>query len=211
MPHVVLLGDSIFDNAAYTSGGFDVVTQLKPLLPESWGASLLAVDGHRTEDVVRQVTRLPPAATHLVLSVGGNDALSHISILDQPAVSSSQVLGLLAAVRNDFEQRYRELITALGQREFPLVICTIYNGNFPDPHFQRLASTALSVFNDVILRIAFERGLTVIDLRLICDQPADYANSIEPSTRGGAKIARAVAGAVGAAELARASSRIVVE
>jgi hypothetical protein len=198
MPHVVLLGDSIFDNAAYTTGGPDVITQLSQLLPDGWRASLLAVDGHRTEDVARQIARLPREATHLVLSVGGNDALSHISILDQPAVSSSQVLGLLADVRDDFEQRYRKLVTALVKRELPLVICTIYNGNFPDAHFQRLASTALCVFNDVILRVAFERVLGVIDLRLVCNEPADYANPIEPSERGGAKIARAIAAAVGA-------------
>jgi lysophospholipase L1-like esterase len=210
MPHVVLLGDSIFDNSAYTSGGPDVITQLRQVLPESWVASLLAVDGHRTEDVERQVTGLPRGATHLVLSVGGNDALDHISILDQPAVSSSQVLGLLADVRDDFEQRYRKLITALTKHGLPLVACTIYNGNFPYPDYQRLASTALSLFNDVILRVAFERALMVIDLRLICDQPADYANPIEPSSRGGAKIARAVAAAVGAAESQRGISRIMV-
>ena len=29
MPHVVLLGDSIFDNGAYTQGGPDVITQLR--------------------------------------------------------------------------------------------------------------------------------------------------------------------------------------
>jgi hypothetical protein len=29
MPHLILLGDSILDNAAYTEGGPDVVTQLR--------------------------------------------------------------------------------------------------------------------------------------------------------------------------------------
>ncbi len=197
MPHIALLGDSIFDNAAYTSGGPDVVTHLRALLPGDWTASLLAVDGHRTGDVERQADRIPDEATHLVLSVGGNDALSHISILDQPAVSSSQVLGLLADVRDDFEQRYRRLIAALARHGLPLVICTIYDGNFPDPRFQRLASTALCIFNDVILRIAFEHTIGVIDLRLVCNEAGDYANPIEPSDRGGAKIARAIAAAVG--------------
>jgi GDSL-like Lipase/Acylhydrolase family len=197
MPHLVLLGDSIFDNAAYTDGGPDVVTHLRALLPDGWSASLLAVDGDRTGDVEQQARGLPHEATHLVLSVGGNDALSHIYILDQPAVSSSQVLGLLADVRDEFEQQYRRLITALARRRLPLVICTIYNGNFPDPHFQRLASTALCVFNDVILRIAFERTIGVIDLRLVCNEAEDYANPIEPSDRGGEKIARAIAAAVG--------------
>jgi hypothetical protein len=38
----------------------------------------------------------------------------------------------------------------------------------------------------------------VVDLRLVCGEPADYANPIEPSGRGGLKIARAVARAAGA-------------
>ena len=52
-------------------------------------------------------------------------------------------------------------------------------------------------FNDVILRVAFEHHLPVIDLRLICNEPADYANPIEPSGRGGRKIALAIARATG--------------
>jgi hypothetical protein len=38
----------------------------------------------------------------------------------------------------------------------------------------------------------------VIELRLVCSEPEDYANPIEPSVQGGAKIARAIARAVGA-------------
>jgi hypothetical protein len=48
------------------------------------------------------------------------------------------------------------------------------------------------VLNDVILRVGFEFTLTVIDLRLICSTSEDYANPIEPSSEGGAKIARSI-------------------
>lgn len=56
---------------------------------------------------------------------------------------------------------------------------------------------ALTPFNDVILRVAFEFGLGVIDLRAICTEAADYANPIEPSGLGGAKIAKAIAESCG--------------
>jgi hypothetical protein len=36
-------------------------------------------------------------------------------------------------------------------------------------------------------------GISLIDLRLICAEDGDYANPIEPSALGGAKIARAIA------------------
>ena len=45
--HIALLGDSIFDNRAYTSGEPDVVTHPRAVLPSEWKASLLAVDGAR--------------------------------------------------------------------------------------------------------------------------------------------------------------------
>jgi hypothetical protein len=192
MAHVVLLGDSIFDNAAYTGGGPDVITQLGGVLPGSWKATLLGVDGARTEDVPWQLGRLPRDATHLVLSVGGNDALAHGDILERPARSAAEVLGLLADAAGAFERRYRRLIERMLQTRLPLTLCTIYNGNFPDPEFQRIATTALCVFNDAILRTAFEHRLGIIDLRLVCNQPADYANPIEPSSVGGAKIAGAI-------------------
>jgi lysophospholipase L1-like esterase len=210
MPHVILLGDSIFDNAAYTAGGPDVISQLRKLLPGGWTASLLAVDGHRAEDVNRQLAQLPKAATHLVLSVGGNDALSHGDLLTRPARSAAEVLTLLGGAAGEFEERYRRLIARLLQAGLPLTICTIYNGNFPDRDFQRIASTALTSFNDAILRVGFERRLTIIDLRLVCDEPADYANPIEPSTVGGAKIARAIAAAVSAANMMLGSARVIV-
>src|SRR6266566_1483360 len=73
MPHLVLLGDSIFDNAQYTSGGPDVVSQVRNLLPSGWCASLLAVDGSTTVNIPDQIQRLPKESTHLVLSVGGNN------------------------------------------------------------------------------------------------------------------------------------------
>jgi hypothetical protein len=57
MPHLVLLGDSIFDNGPYTSGGPDVTSQLRKLLPSGWGVSLLAVDGSTTLNSVNAIRR----------------------------------------------------------------------------------------------------------------------------------------------------------
>ena len=196
MPNVVLLGDSIFDNAQYTSGGPAVISQLRFLLPPEWGASLLAVDGSTTDDVDAQVGRLPLEATHLVLSVGGNDALRHSSVLEMPASSTAQALGFLGDVAHDFERRYRSAVEACLRPALPLSVCTIYNGAFPDRKYQRRVSVALMVFNDAILRVAIEHGLLAIDLRLICADPQDYANPIEPSSVGGEKIARAIAALV---------------
>jgi hypothetical protein len=194
--HVVLLGDSVFDNAAYVAGGPDVAAQLQGLLPEDWRATLRAVDGAVTADVRRQLGRLPPDASHLVVSVGGNDALRHAHLLDQGAGSMAEAVGRLAGVREGFARDYRAMLEAVLDRGLPTAVSTIYDGRFPDPRRQRLVVTGLAVFNDVVTREAFARGLPLLDLRLVCGEDADYANPIEPSVQGGAKIAAAIAGLV---------------
>jgi hypothetical protein len=99
------------------------------------------------------------------------------------------------SVPEDFDrlQRYRGLISKLIGYDLPITLCTIYNGSFRDPEFQRIAAIALAVFNDAIMRVALEHRLGVIDLRPVCAEPEDYVNAIEPSARGGARIADAIA------------------
>jgi hypothetical protein len=100
------------------------------------------------------------------------------------------------------------MLDAVLARGLPVTLCTIYEGNLGPPA-HRLAAVALAVFNDVVLRAAAARGLDVIELRLVCTEPADYANPIEPSVRGGAKIAAAVARAVGALPSDGRAARLV--
>ena len=197
MGHVVLLGDSIFDNGAYVRRGEpDVVAQLRAKLPRDWKATLCAVDGDVTAGVVRQLNRAPSDATHLVVSVGGNDGLRNMGVMREGARSVAEAMGKLAAVREEFAAGYAAMAEAVTARGLPVALCTIYNARFPDPQEQRLVLTGLAIFNDVITREAFSRRLPLIDLRLICNEPDDYANPIEPSAKGGDKIAAAIAQAV---------------
>ncbi len=192
MNHVVLLGDSIFDNAAYVHGGPDVITHLKSILLQNWRATLLAADGSISTDVIGQITKIPESATHLVVSAGGNDGLSRADILQRPANSVASAVEQLAAIRAEFQDKYRQMLTSLLAVNKPLAVCTVYDPDFPDPLMQRLTTTALNIFNDCILREAIMHGLPVIDLRLICTEPEDYANEIEPGVAGGRKIAEAI-------------------
>ncbi len=194
MGHVVLLGDSIFDNGAYVRRGEpDVVTQLREKLPRDWRATLCAVDGAVTADVARQVERIPSDASHLIVSAGGNDGLRNMGVMRESARSVAEAMSRLASVREAFVDEYRAMVETVLARRLPVAICTIYNARFPDPQEQRLVLTGLSIFNDVITREAFSRRLPLIDLRLICDEPDDYANPIEPSAKGGDKIAAVIA------------------
>ncbi|MCA1624205.1 MAG: SGNH/GDSL hydrolase family protein [Acidobacteria bacterium] len=196
MAHIVLLGDSVFDNKRYVGGEFDVTEHLREMIPQDWQASLKAVDGSVIENVSRQVKEIPNGATHLIVSGGGNDALMNADVLQMNANSAAEVLSVLANRAKNFELNYaRMLETVLGQN-LPTAVCTIYYPNFPNDALQKIAVAALSVFNDVIFRQAILAGVPVLDLRLICNEKSNYANEIEPSSEGGKKIAARILGLI---------------
>jgi hypothetical protein len=211
MTHIVLLGDSIFDNAAYVAGGPDVVRQLKARLPNGWQATLRAGDGATTGSITSQLASLPADATYLVVSIGGNDALSHISVLEDTANSIASALNRLADIIDGFRRDYSGMLDAVTRFRLPTAVCTIYEPRFPDARLQRLGVTALSLFNDCIIREAFARGLPLLDLRLICDRDEDYANPIEPSVKGGDKIAAAIVRAVADSDFSKARTEVFVK
>ena len=193
--HVVLLGDSIFDNGVYVPGHPDVVAQLRAHLSPGARATLLAVDGAITRDVPRQIARVPADATQLVVSAGGNDALGEAYLLEQPCKTVAEAVTLLEQAQRRFAGTYEPMVEAALATGVPTALCTIYDANFPQPEGE-IITTALSLFNDMITRAAFSRGLPLIDLRLMFNDESDYANSIEPSAQGGEKIARAIAALV---------------
>jgi hypothetical protein len=195
--HVLLLGDSIFDNRSYIHPDEpDVMRQVAILMPRGGSVLLGARDGDVTKDVKNQLQRATKDTTHLVVSAGGNDALGQQGILSEPADSVAEALIALGEMGVTFENDYREMVGILLATELPTVLCTIYYPRFQDQMYQKLACTALTIFNDVILRVAFESGLPVCDLRLIFNGQHDYANDIEPSAIGGWKMARAITQAV---------------
>lgn len=188
MNHLVLLGDSIFDNRAYVAGGPAVIDQVQKTVPAGWKASLLAVDGNTSVQVPDQLKRLPSDCTHLVLSAGGNDAIGCLDLMGTPASNLMGALGTLSKMLAGFEQSYKALITELLSLNKPLMVCTIYDSV---PGLVEPLKLALALFNDVIIRNAVSSGVPVLDLRMICTESGDYSikSPIEPSSQGGQKIA----------------------
>src|ERR1700720_2966904 len=113
--HIALLGDSILDNGAYTSGGPDVVRQLTSMLPSGWRASLVAVDGAMMGDIAHQLFRVPSDATHVVVSVGGNDVLQYLEVLRLRVKSTAEALLSLGKLAQGFDRGYRAAIVGVRQ------------------------------------------------------------------------------------------------
>lgn len=199
MNHIVLLGDSIFDNASYVHGDRGekpVVDQLRGLLPDGWDVTLLARDGDCIRHVCEQLSGAPAYATHLVISVGGNDLLGEVGMLAESAGTVLDALVTLAEKRDRFRREYREMLAAVSALGKPTLACTIYDRlslagrRLPDEVLQ----AAVATFDDLIIAEAVAARVPVLDLRPICDDPRDYSDisPIEPSAAGSAKIARAI-------------------
>ncbi|WP_274026688.1 SGNH/GDSL hydrolase family protein [Vibrio parahaemolyticus] len=206
---IVLLGDSIFDNAPYVDAGESVAEQLQKLVHNETDRTsrgitstttqveLLAVDGHVMANIPSQIKRVQSdryfTNQYAFLSCGGNDVLGYScsGLLNISANNLGDALNDLHQVREQFRQSYQEMIT-VALRKFPkLTVCTIYDSV---PTLSNAEKMALALFNEVILREASERQLAMLDLRVICNQVEDYApiSPIEPSKYGAAKIAQAI-------------------
>jgi len=206
MAHIVLLGDSIFDNAPYIPAATHVHARLQSLLAPVDRVSLLARDGSVLADMAAQVARLqelPEVADWLVVSCGGNDVLGLVGAMQSPVRSVIEAVGLLAEWQAGFRRDYRRMLNVVLSRRKLVVVATVYDGV---PGLEPGLRTALATFNDVILYEAAARRLPVLDLRLVCDEPGDYAvtSPIEPSAQGGGKIAAAIAQVVRAHDPAAA-------
>lgn len=209
MNHLVLLGDSVFDNAPYVRAGEDVSSRLATRLPAEWQLDLLAADGSTTSDVLSQIQDIPATASHLFLSVGGNDALLKFDVLMAPVELSGQAFQLLHAATLQFERSYRQVLDLCAARHLPLTVCTIYGGDFEDEQERQAVKVGLMAFNDVIIRAASRVGADILDMRQVCSEPEDFTRTIEPSARGAEKIALALSSVVtGAQDTCHARTRI---
>lgn len=192
---LALLGDSILDNAPYTRPAPDTATHLQRLLGPDWDVVLLARDGAVMRDVPHQLRRLGGRPDLAVLSIGGNDAIEHIDLLDRPASGSAEVLEELVGIVDAFARHYEEVARAVAERVQRTLLCTIYDVRLEPARYARLVRVPVALLDDVIIRTGARLGLDVLDVRSVCTDDADFVLQIEPSARGAAKIAAAIAAA----------------
>jgi hypothetical protein len=184
---IVLVGDSIFDNAIYVPGESCVTEQLRARVREGVDVSMLAVDGDFASDVHQQIKKMPAQATHIFVSAGGNDALRYSYSFAREYSSSVQLFTEWSVIQKEFRDNYRSMLEAVIALERHIAVCTIYDAV---PGVDEIIITALSLFNDVITAEAIYAGVPVVDLRWVCTEASDYSRQspIEPSSQGGAKI-----------------------
>lgn len=195
LPHLVLLGDSIFANGKYVQSVEhdlpSVGMQFEAAGHGRWTTHCAAWDGARMRHVYQQLEEVPQVEHDndaiYILSVGGNDGLHHVRDVSRGRAHWAS----LFTFETKFEAEYEALVVNILRRGRPIVLLTIYRAWFVGAFWKdKLAALGVWRMCMAIRRVAERHGLAVIDLWSIFDRAEDFANPIEPGVPGGHKIVR---------------------
>lgn len=188
--HVVVLGDVLLD--AYhsidkTPGNFE--DALLPGTRKQWKISVIS-----SAKIERAGTSLalPPDATHALIFIEGNHAIEQSGLLDARPDAFGQTLDELTRAADEFEHTLERLIHVAQAARLVIMVCTMFAPNYKDPARQRAACAALAVFNDRVTKRAAEARVSLIDLRLTCNEPEDYDKPTQLSQSGLQKAANVI-------------------
>ena len=181
--HLVLLGDAL-QNIDLGKGQAESTLVPRPRNP--WKLTIL-----QPPEVLRQgrVRAIPAEASHIGICVDGGWAIETSGLLQGSARTIREALDALASAADEFESMFAHLIAAAAEAGVPTIVCTLVPARYVEPSQQRVAATALAIFNDRILRRAIAAQLSIVELRLVCDEDSDYASETLLSRTGVRKVA----------------------
>ncbi|CAF1583278.1 unnamed protein product [Didymodactylos carnosus] len=88
------------------------------LLISGWHATLLARDGDVLSGIPRQLSKLPKDATHLFISIGGNNALGYMIHLHDSVKNLGEALISLHKIKSKFQKVRKKCLK---------ICCTVKN------------------------------------------------------------------------------------
>ena len=194
--HVSLLGDSIIDNKVYVGEGeLSVTEHLQHNSPSYF--TMIAVDGDTTEEVLdNQLDNLKEPVSHIVLSIGGNDLLQNLHLLQDETSGMKFALEKCSELINEIQENYIKILEHLSQYDAKVLLCTVYEGDLESDlllaEYDKAGQVMLKMHNDTVYYLASKFEVDVLELRNIFTNKEDYANPIEPSHIGGEKLAKAI-------------------
>jgi len=179
--YVILMGDSVLNNANYVPEGKSVVDILKTKLSNVLNVSK---DGATISDLYGQLDKIPTklnkSETYIFISAGGNDILSKGS-----ALSNADIRKLF----NSYMDFLKALRVKLGSSKI-----NIMNLYLPaNPRYQSYKES-IDQWNQLINDNSSKIGemYNVVDLHSLLTTPEDFIYDIEPSETSSEKIANLI-------------------
>jgi len=181
---IVLLGDSILKNNSYVSDGKSVDNMIEERNPSIFS---LAVNNSKIVDVYGQINKIPldinSSSTFIFLSSGGNDILSFYVDQHGDTTDTGFLNTMLAA--------YKKLVKSIQTRmdKCQIVILDIY---YPTSNQFAQYRPIIEEWNTLIANYARENSLGLLKISQKVTSSDDFTLGIEPSEKGGAKIAQQI-------------------
>jgi hypothetical protein len=181
---VVLLGDSILKNNSYVPNGKGIDNILEE---RSLKIYSLAVNSSKIVDVYSQINKIPidlnNKSTTIFLSSGGNDILSFY--VDQHGDTNDT--GFLNTMMAAYKKMVKSIQTRMDLSK--IVLLDIY---YPTSNQYAQYKPVLVKWNDLIANYARENSLGLLQISQYVTSNEDFTLGIEPSEKGGEKIAQGI-------------------
>ena len=206
MDKLYMLGDSVFDNVDYVKEGErGTEAWTKHLLePYNVGIEFLALDGATTVHVRNsQLGYLDQDTELIVMSIGGNDLLGILPLLETNQGSMLKTFAVMEEERESFRKSYAGMLEAIRKKspKAKIGVFDIYYPCWKSPrpfrplppyseNLDKASRMGVDLFNKTI-RDFFEKE-DVKPLSSICSEEIHFADPIEPSSEGSRVIAEAV-------------------
>jgi len=181
----VLLGDSILKNNSYVSDGKGVDNMLEERNIKVYS---IAENNSKIVDVYSQINKIPldinNKSTIIFLSSGGNDILSFYVDQNGDATDTGFLNTMLSA--------YKKMVKSIQTRmtECKIVLLDIY---YPTSNQFSQYRPIIEEWNTLIENYARENSLGLLQISQSVTATEDFTLGIEPSEKGGTKIAQQIA------------------
>jgi hypothetical protein len=182
--HVVLCGDSSLNNSdAIPTKDKEVELTIdgeltRMTMESNTFIKVLATSGHCMKDFSQtQLPQIPGIATHVFISVGGNDALARAKALFTEPDKISLLWAFMGWLFYSFGYEYADTMNKVRALKLKakIFVCTLYSPSLKKtPWWKRvLCRIALFQINRVIRKIAFQFEFEVVDLATVVDDEVD--------------------------------------
>ena len=184
---IVLLGDSILKNNSYVPDGKAVDNIIEERNNKNIELYSLAENNYKIVDVYSQINKIPldinNKSTNIFLSTGGNDILSFYIDQHGDTTDTGFLNTMLAA--------YKKLVKSIQTRMdlCQIVLLDVY---YPTSNQFAQYKPILEEWNSLIATYARENSLGLLQISQIVTSNDDFTLGIEPSEKGGEKIAQSI-------------------
>lgn len=182
--NIILLGDSVFKNNLYVSGKNSVEDILHRRIPYLLNNSQ---DGAVIVDLYSQMEKIPVSLnntnTNIFVSTGGNDLINYYF---NKNISNSNLY-----IIDDMFQKYIKFIDSLCVKmdKCNIVLLDIY---YPKSKQYIEYYPFIKIWNKKLYNLSKLKELEILKISDTMSEEDDFTHHIEPSIKGGNKIATAI-------------------